>query len=659
LSAGHRGASRSGLRCGHLIGSHWGYVVLRSRKFSVLAATTAAIAALPLALAAPADAAPGNAAASGVSAAVVSVHRVGTSVLSGGLSAGELRPPSDDDIAATTNAVANRSPRSHAKATRGTPPLSGINPTQTLTVNSAEAGFQGINHYQQRTTDGGNQWSLVPPDQALCVGAGQVVEDVNNAIRVYSAASSQPLTAVVSNNQFYWGDHEIIRATGVASVHQVGDPSCVYDAASNRFYMTVYDLASDSAGNPTGPSFVDIAVSPAGTALGAWSIYQLDTTDDGNNGTPSHPHCPCFADYPHLGTDANGLWITTNEYSTIPFGTYYDGANVYGIDKASLDAGTAHIPGVLFNTDRQDLYKGIYYGGSTLAPAVSAGTNYAPNTMYFLSSDSWSGDVAIVSEQILVWKIANTAALASNPAGLSLTHTTVPVNAYYPPPASDQKVGSVPLAACLNLTACAKVVLGTPDRYKEYEYAFDSSDTRMLQSAYADGKLWGALDTVVDVGGVPKAGVAYYVVDPAGNSLVKQGTLAVSGANISYPALGVTSAGNAVMGLSLSGANYYPSAAYVRVDGVPNSPVSNVTVVGAGQGPADDFSGYRGFLYNRPRWGDYGAASVVGDTVWIANEYIAQTCTLAQYEAAPFGTCGGTRTVLANWSTHVTAVPTT
>jgi len=78
--------------------------------------------------------------------------------------------------------------------------------------------------------------------------------------------------------------------------------------------------------------------------------------------------------------------------------------------------------------------------------------------------------------------------------------------------------------------------------------------------------------------------------------------------------------------------------------------------VGAGLGPDDDFSGYRGFLYNRPRWGDYGAASVVGTHVWIASEYIAQTCTLAQYEAAPFGTCSGTRTALANWSTHVAVV---
>jgi hypothetical protein len=588
-------------------------------------------------------------AASQGGAARITVQKVGTAQLAAGLTGGELRPPSDDDIAATVRAVANRSPHSRAKATRGTPPPSGILPTQTLGVSSSPSGVEGINHYVQRTADGGNQWSLTPPDQALCASPTQVFEGVNNAFRVYSTGAT-PLSDVVSANQFFWNDHEINRTTGVASVHQMGDPSCVYDAGSNRFYLTVYDLVSDSAGNPTGPSFVDIAVSPVGTALGSWSIYQLDTTDD--NGT----NCPCFGDYPHLGTDANGLYITTNEYPTLVAG--YNGANVYAIDKAALNAGTAKIPGASFGTKRADLYQGVYYDGFTLAPAVSTGTDYAPNTMYFLSSDSWSGDVPITSKQILLWTLGNTSALSTNPTAVTFTHKALPVsNGYFPPPASDQKVGPTPLADCLNLTACSKIVLGTPDKYKEYEYAFDSSDTRMLQSAYAHGRVWGALDTAVDVAGATKAGVAYYVVDPTVATVVKQGTLAVAGQNITYPALGVTSAGKAVMALTLSGTDYFPSAAYLRLDDATGTTASSVQVVGAGIGPDDDFSGYKGFLYNRPRWGDYGAASVVGTNVWIASEYIAQSCTLAQYEAAPFGTCGGTRTALANWSTHIAVVP--
>ena len=40
--------------------------------------------------------------------------------------------------------------------------------------------FSGLNHYQQRYSRGGNQFSLEPPDQGLCVGNGYVVEATND-----------------------------------------------------------------------------------------------------------------------------------------------------------------------------------------------------------------------------------------------------------------------------------------------------------------------------------------------------------------------------------------------------------------------------------------------------------------------------------------------
>jgi hypothetical protein len=47
-----------------------------------------------------------------------------------------------------------------------------------------------------------------------------------------------------------------------------------------------------------------------------------------------------------------------------------------------------------------------------------------------------------------------------------------------------------------------------------------------------------------------------------------------------------------------------------------------------------------------------------GGTIWLASEYIGQTCTLAQYFPSPtlanFGSCGGTRTSLGNWYTRLT-----
>jgi hypothetical protein len=632
----------------------------RTKRWVGTVAAVSAATVTPLVLSATTGAATGLAATANHSANVT-VHRVGTFRLAPGTaSGGELRPaPAGDETSNIAKAVANRSLKSRAKVNRTTAAASGIDPSQpSLGVSTAESGWQGINHLDQRSADGGNQWSLTPPDQALCSNGSEVVEAVNNAVGVYDMAGNQ-VTDLRSINQLYWGDHEVVRgSTLVASPHQMGDPSCVYDAGSGRYFMTVYDLVSDSSGNPLGPSFVDIAVSDTGSAVGTWTVYQLDTTNDGTDGTPNHAICDnggCFGDYPHLGTDANGLYVTTNEYPTLVNG--YGAAQVYAISKSGLVDGSADVPGREWDTARQDFYQGTYYGGFTLAPALSNGTSYATGnggTMYFLSSDSWSGDNPIVSQQILVWSLKHTAQIDTNISKLQLVHKAVPVDAYYPPPASNQKVGTVPLADCLNDPRCSKAVLGKPDKYKEHEYAFDSSDTRMLQSAYADGKLWGALDTAVDVNGATKAGVAYYVVDPGTMTAVNQGTIAVADNNLSYPAVGVTPAGKAVMALSLAGKDYYPSAGYVTFDA--SSPASDVTVVGTGNSPIDDFSGYKGFLYNRPRFGDYGAAAVVGNTVWIASEYIAQQpCSLSEFESTNF-TCDGQRTVLANWSTHITSV---
>jgi hypothetical protein len=81
-------------------------------------------------------------------------------------------------------------------------------------------------------------------------------------------------------------------------------------------------------------------------------------------------------------------------------------------------------------------------------------------------------------------------------------------------------------------------------------------------------------------------------------------------------------------------------------------------VAKAGVGPDDGFTSYKAFVGNPPRtrWGDYGAAVADGANIWIASEYIGQTCTLAEYLTLPLGSCSGTRTALANWDTRISLV---
>jgi hypothetical protein len=266
------------------------------------------------------------------------------------------------------------------------------------------------------------------------------------------------------------------------------------------------------------------------------------------------------------------------------------------------------------------------------------------------------------STSIVTWSLTNTRSLDSATPDPQLHNTRVGVDAYSLPPATDQKPGSVPLADCVNDTACATFLLGGPDPFApEVESTLDSNDTRMQQVTYANGRLYGALDTAVTVGGTTKAGVGWYIVRPSSREhsvsarLANQGHLGLAGNNLTYPAIGVNSDGKGVIAFTLAGAGYFPSAAYAAFDG--RTGAGALFLAQAGAGPEDGFSGYKAFNNPpRPRWGDYGATAVDGANIWIASEYIGQTCTFAQYTAAPFGSCGGTRTSLANWGTRISKI---
>jgi hypothetical protein len=58
-------------------------------------------------------------------------------------------------------------------------PVAGSNP-------GLDRSFEGLNFFDQRFANNGNQFSIEPPDQGLCVGNGFVLETINDVLRVYS-----------------------------------------------------------------------------------------------------------------------------------------------------------------------------------------------------------------------------------------------------------------------------------------------------------------------------------------------------------------------------------------------------------------------------------------------------------------------------------------
>jgi hypothetical protein len=523
--------------------------------------------------------------------------------------------------------------------------------------------FDGLNFFDQRYANNGNQFSVEPPDQALCVGNGYVLESVNTVLRVYST-SGAPRSAVTDLNTFYGYPAQLDRSTGLQGPF-ITDPVCYYDPDHQRWFHVVLTLdVVPKTGDLTGGNHLDIAVSKTANPLGDWIFYSLPVQNNGDQGTPRHTGCPCIGDYPHIGADRYGFYITTNEYpfSDDPgvFGNNFNGAQLYAMSKEALARGRSQVTVVHF----QNLTLPGRVPGFTVWPATSPAGNYATRnngTEYFLSS------VAAVEalnnsgfdRRIGFWALTNTRSLATAQPNPQLQRALLGSEVYGVPPLSEQKIGNVPLRDCL-LIDCLQNGERSP---QEVEGPLDSNDSRMQQVWYADGRVWGALDTIVYVGGKVQAGIAFFVVRPADTAqqaqIAKQGYLAVDNHNVIYPAVAVLPNGAGVMAFTLVGKDYYPSAAYTSID---RQGTGDVYVARKGAGPEDGFCEY--LFYNcagttpnpsiRPRWGDYGAAVTDGNRIWIASEYIAHTCTFAQY-LADF-TCGGTRAALGNWATRISLV---
>ena len=597
------------------------------------------------------------------------------------------------------------------------------NATVTATAKKAKStptvdkSFEGLNLFQQRYARRGNQFTVEPPDQGLCVGNGYVVEAVNDVVNVFNFSGQSVLpdntsanivagfptdvNHAVDLNSFYGYPPAVNRSTGVLGEF-VTDPSCYYDATTQRFFMVVLTLDR----NATAPyalnlnNHLDIAVSTSSNPTGTWKIYKVNVTGDGTN--PTQP-CPCLGDYPHIGADANGFYVTTNAYPWTADISEFAGAQIYAFSKAQLAAGATTVQMVHINTwaaVNVPSDAGTTQPGFTVWPAQSPGlTSFdlnAGGTEYFLSSnaaDEATHPIAGIggnytSSQIIAWSLTNTSSLNTATPAVTLSNKVLAVSQYALPPKGTQPGSGTapgtdtPQGHCINDTTtatiagtgCWRLIFVNEPAHDEVISRLDSNDTRMQQVMFANGKIWGALGTAVTMTGGNRAGVAWYVVKPdvtTGSLLATvalQGTFGMPNVDLLYPAVGVTASGRGVIALTKVGDTVFPSAAYAAIDAQVGA--GEVFVIADGAATDDGFTSYKSQVGNPPRtrWGDYGAAAVDGNSIWIASEYIANACSYTAWGGRFFGastgdnklgTCAaspgaaGKRSALGNWSTRI------
>ena len=513
-----------------------------------------------------------------------------------------LRPPIHD-----SGSVLDLAPAAPAAAAAG--------PTPSF------RGFTGLTHLQQRTARNGNQFSVEPPDQGLAVGNGLILEAINSALNVYDTNGVQQLPRPLALSEFFGLPAGINRTTGFFGVF-VGDVSCLFDPETQRWFVVAFAQLNTPTGVFIQQSRLYLAVSETSDPTGDYFVYTLNTTraHDPDQGGPRVP------DFPHFAVDHYGLFISINEFNITPEGNL-DGfidAAILAVSKNDLINGSGGIfPRVVrfplpFSSGFEFTVFPAYTppgGGPLLANG---------GTQFFVSSHF----VNTTEHSLAIWALTNTSSLDSVNPNLNLRAVVVETQPFhFPTTAAVQKKGFHPLGESL----------GEPVE------KLDPGDFRTISATYSSGRLWSTLTSqMLDAQGVPRFVSEFFSFNPQVNgafftaSLVTQGVVASSGANLLYPAIAVNAQQKGGIVFTLVGPNDFPSAAFVPVN---NTSVGAIQIARAGNEPDDGFTGYPEFGGNGvARWGDYSAGAIDTDgVIWMATEYTPDIA----------------RTVNANWCTYV------
>src|SRR5207244_3498015 len=344
---------------------------------------------------------------------------------------------------------------------------------------------------------------------------------VNTVVRVRSYAGAN-LTAAEPINQFFNLGPEIIRSNALVFGDFSSVPKCYYDAPTQRWFITVLQLYVDSSTGAFGDHAHQlVAVSQTSDPTGAFYLFSFDVTDDGTNGTPTHPACPCYGDQPLIGADANGFFITTNEFPIHNAG--FNGANVYAMSKAGLEANSianmvAFWEPILAEGQAYSLQPATTPAGASFASANSG-------TEYFLSALEFTGGL---DNRIALWAMINTSTLGSVSSTAAMKVKVIGSEVYGLPAAMAQKSGPTPLRSLLK-SSLAATVFGVKPMALPISL-IQSNDDRMNQAIFAGGHVWGALNTrMKSPTGAVRAGIAWFDVTPSWSGSTLGGSVAAQG----------------------------------------------------------------------------------------------------------------------------------
>jgi hypothetical protein len=424
-----------------------------------------------------------------------------------------------------------------------------------LLTAAAHAATIGLNYTGVKLSDGIalNGGAYVPPDNSGGVGPNHVVQLINGAFAVYDKTTGLPSQAFISGRQF-WKNAGIDPGPGIANLG-VFNQRVLYDPASGRWLAAA--LTGESVDNN-----VLLARSDTADPTGHWTAVEFL----GNAGGDGK-----FVDYTRLGVDANGVYISTDNFNSSAGGS--DSISVFSVPKADL---LAPIP-TLANLSRFDAIDGGEYG-RVIQPVI----NFGPSTGHepLLGTSLASTDVSLFRANI-------TGAAA---AGATLSPgSMISVAPYTDPPRGAQPDGTRVL---------------------------QNLDARFGANAYQVGHIIYAANAV-KVGN--NSGVHWVMIDDQSNVVIQEGTLSDPNFDYYQPAISANANGDIVISFNRSG---FGPDGNISIFAAVGKTVGGVTTFG---NPILLKASTVGNYHNTSnRWGDYTTTIVDPsdpNVFWTFQEY--------------------------------------
>lgn len=443
-----------------------------------------------------------------------------------------------------------------------------------------------------------NLCGCLPPDTNGDVGPNHYVQTVNNQIQIFDKQGNSLLGPEPINT--LWDGFG-----GACEAQNNGDPIALYDQLADRWLISQFALFASG-----GHNHQCVAISQTGDPTGAYFRYDFDLGTTVN-------------DYPHLGVWPDGYYMTVNQF-TPSFA--WAGAGVYAFERDKMLLGQS-AQKVYFNLFSVNSDFGGMLPSDLDGPAPDPGT---PNVFAEVDDDAFG----VATDRVSLWDFhVDWTTPGNSTFGLSgQPNTHIDTDAFDANMCNFNR-------SCIDQPGTGQGLDAISDRLMH-----------RLQYRNFGGYATLVGNHTVDADGTDHAGVDWFSLrnDGSGWAMNDQGIYAPDADSRWMGSAAMDSAGNIVLGFSVSGAGTFPSIRYAgRLISDPAGQMS--------QGEGTIIAGTGNQTHPAARWGDYSGISVdpspgnfggIDCDFWYTTEYIETSGSanwqtrIGAFSFAP-GACGG------------------